>query len=359
MPRKVCVTGAAGKAGRVVVHDLLDHGYQVLATDIVPHPPVLPAANSRPDFGYLRGDLTGYGDAVEILAGISAVVHLANIPAPRLLPPARTFTVNTAMNSNVFLAAIQNKLDRVVWASSETTLGLDFDTPPRYAPLDEDHYPLPTTTYSLSKVVGETMATHLAEWSGIPFVALRLSNVLYVEDYEQFPRYWQDPALRRWNLWSYIDARDAALACRLALEADVTGARSYVIANADTVMTTPSRRTAGRHIPRGEADQGDRRVRDADEYRPGPPRTGLRTAAQLAEPRSAAGLSQPSQPGPTRCAIRRRDVWRTCAACAANRRTRRTGPGQCGCARASDTASGHQPSWRIPRLPRSLRRRRG
>jgi nucleoside-diphosphate-sugar epimerase len=178
---------------------------------------------------------------VEILAGVSAVVHLANIPAPRLLPPARTFTVNTAMNSNVFLAAIQNKLDRVVWASSETTLGLDFDTPPRYAPLDEEHYPLPTTTYSLSKVVGETMATHLAEWSGIPFIALRLSNVLYVEDYEQFPRYWQDPALRKWNLWSYIDARDAALACRLALEADLTGARSYVIANADTVMTTPSR----------------------------------------------------------------------------------------------------------------------
>ena len=123
MPRKVCVTGAAGKAGRVVVHDLLDHGYEVLATDIVPHPPVLPAANSRPDFSYLRGDLTGYGDAVEILAGVSAVVHLANIPAPRLLPPARTFTVNTAMNSNVFLAAIQDKLDRVVWASSETTLG--------------------------------------------------------------------------------------------------------------------------------------------------------------------------------------------------------------------------------------------
>ena len=210
MPRKVCVTGAAGKAGRVVVHDLLDHGYEVLATDIVPHPPVLPAANSRPDFSYLRGDLTGYGDAVEILAAVSAVVHLANIPAPRLLPPARTFTVNTAMNSNVFLAAIQDKLDRVVWASSETTLGLDFDTPPRYAPLDEDHYPLPTTTYSLSKVVGETMATHLP--SGAGSVALR--------------------------------ERAAS-----ALEADVTGARSYVIANADTVMTTPSRELLAGPVP--------------------------------------------------------------------------------------------------------------
>ena len=242
MPRKICLTGAAGKAGRVATQVLLDQGYEVLATDIVPHPPTLPAANSRPDFTYTRGDLTDYGDAVELLSGVQAVVHLANIPAPRLFPPARTFNVNTTMNSNVFLAAIQNKLEKVVWASSETTLGLDFEKePPWYAPMDEDHYPRPTTTYSLSKVVGETEATHLADWSGIPFVALRLSNVLYPEDYQQqFPKAWADPNLRKWNLWSYIDARDAAQGMWRALEADVSGARSYIIANADTVMTTPS-----------------------------------------------------------------------------------------------------------------------
>src|SRR6201996_8375566 len=203
MPKKICVTGAAGKAGRVAVAELLDQGYQVLATDIVPHPPTLPGPNSRPDFGYTRADLTDYGDTVELLSGVDAVVHLANIPAPRLFTPARTFNVNTAMNSNVFLAAIQNKLEKVVWAATE--------------------------------------ATHLAEWSGIPFIALRLSNVLYPEDYQQlFPPAWADPHLRKWNLWSYIDARDAAQGMWRALEADVTGARSYIIANADTVMTTPS-----------------------------------------------------------------------------------------------------------------------
>ena len=242
MPRKICLTGAAGKAGRVAVDVLLDQGYEVLATDIAPPPATLPAPGSRPGFTYTRGDLTEYGDAVELLAGVDAVVHLANIPAPRLFPPARTFNTNAVMNSNVFLAAIQNKLEKVVWASSETTLGLDFEKePPWYAPMDEDHYPRPTTTYSLSKVVGETEATHLAQWSGIPFIALRLSNVLYPEDYvEQFPKAWADPHLRKWNLWSYIDARDAAQGMWRALEADVTGARSYIIANADTVMTTPS-----------------------------------------------------------------------------------------------------------------------
>jgi nucleoside-diphosphate-sugar epimerase len=234
MTQTVCVTGAAGLTGRVTVTDLLDHGFDVVATDIVAHPDDLPAPR------YLRADLTDYGDTVEVLTGVDAVVHLANIPAPGLLTPARTFTVNTAMNSNVFLAAAALGLRRVVWASSETTLGLDFAVPPRYAPLDEDHYPYPTTTYALSKVVGETLAAHIAGWSGIPFVALRLSNVIRPGDYTRFPGFWDDPAKRKWNLWSYIDVRDAAQAFRRALTAEVSGASSYLIAAADTVMTTPS-----------------------------------------------------------------------------------------------------------------------
>lgn len=145
-----------------------------------------------------------------------------------------------AMNFNVFMAASQAGIGRVVWASSETTLGLPFDTPPRYAPLDEDHYPVATTTYALSKVASETIAGHIAQWSGIPFVALRFSNILGPADYLHFPSYWSDPLLRKWNLWGYIDERDAAAACRLALEADVSGSDSFIIAAADTVMTRPS-----------------------------------------------------------------------------------------------------------------------
>ncbi len=128
-----------------------------------------------------------------MLAGIDAVVHLANIPAPDIHTPAITFNANMAMNFNVFLAAAQVRLERVVWASSETTLGLPFDDPPRYAPVDEDHYPVPTTTYALSKVASETVATHIAEWSGVPFIGLRFSNILGPADYEQFPSYWPDP----------------------------------------------------------------------------------------------------------------------------------------------------------------------
>jgi len=236
MAQRICVTGASGKAGRAVVAGLRAHGYQVQATDIA-------VRRADREDGMLQADLTDYGQAVEALGGAGAVVHLANIPAPGLSTPAVTFNSNITMNFNVFQAAAALQLERVVWASSETTLGLPFGVPPRYAPVDEDHYPVPTSTYALSKVASETIARHIAEWSGIPFIALRFSNIMAPEDYQEFPGFWDDPNQRKWNLWGYIDERDVAASCRLALEApagSVTGSPAFIIAAADTVMTRPS-----------------------------------------------------------------------------------------------------------------------
>ena len=236
MAQRICVTGASGQAGRAVVAGLREHGYHVTPTDVV-------VSRADREDGMLQADLTDYGQAVEALTQADAVVHLANIPAPGLSTPAVTFNSNTTMNFNVFQAAAALKLSRVVWASSETTLGLPFDTPPRYAPVDEDHYPVPTSTYALSKVASETIAGHIAQWSGIAHIALRFSNIMAPEDYQRFPSFWDDPRTRNWNLWGYIDQRDVAQSCRLALEADaktVTGNPAFIIAAADTVMNRPS-----------------------------------------------------------------------------------------------------------------------
>ena len=236
MAQRICVTGATGKAGRAVVAELLDHGYDVAATDVA-------VTRADREQGTLLADLTDYGQAVEALTGAEAVVHLANIPAPGLSTPAVTFNANVTMNFNVFQAAAHLRLSRVVWASSETTLGLPFDVPPRYAPVDEEHYPVPTSAYALSKVASETVAGHIARWSGIPFVALRFSNIMTPADYHEFPSFWADPRLRKWNLWAYIDERDMAAACRLALEAPaeaVEDSPALIIAAADTVMNRPT-----------------------------------------------------------------------------------------------------------------------
>jgi nucleoside-diphosphate-sugar epimerase len=251
--RRICVTGATGKAGRATVRELRENGYQVVATDTT-------LTGEDVAAGVLRADLTDYGLAPVVLRGTDAVVHLANIPAPGRFTPAVTFNSNVTMNFNVFHAAAALGLSKVVWASSETTLGLPFGggpeqipggagQQPRYAPIDEDHFPAPTTTYALSKVVSETIAEQISGWSQIPFVGLRISNIMEPHDYERFPSYWPDPHLRKWNLWGYVDVRDVAAACRLGLEADVTGSQNVIIAAADTVMDRPSREVLAEVFP--------------------------------------------------------------------------------------------------------------
>lgn len=238
--RRVAVTGAAGKLGRAVVRHLAESGWQVLSLDR-DRPAEAPGE-------FLTVDLTDYGQVVEALTGgvdehtpVEAVVHLAAVPAPGLQPNAATFANNAPATYNVFAAARAAGIRNVVWASSETVLGLPFDTPPPYVPVDEEYRPRPESTYSLVKSLEEEMAHHFCRWDPqLKMVGLRFSNVMDPEDYAQFPDFDRDPHLRRWNLWGYIDARDGAQAVRRALEHTAPGMDVFVIANADTVMSRSS-----------------------------------------------------------------------------------------------------------------------
>jgi nucleoside-diphosphate-sugar epimerase len=227
--KRIVVTGGSGKAGRAVVRDLLEHGYDVLNVDIAPPP--------QPQGEFLNVDLTDGGQVFEVLQGADAVVHLAAIPAPGKFTERVTFDTNMSSTYNVFAAAVDLKLERVVWASSETTLGLPFDREqPAYAPIDEAHPPYPESSYALSKILSEEMARQMNRWSGIPFVGLRFSNIMEPHDYARFASWQDDPMIRKWNLWGYVDARDVAQSCRVGLEADFTGADHFIIAAGDTCM---------------------------------------------------------------------------------------------------------------------------
>ncbi len=228
----VVVTGGSGKGGAYVVRELREHGHDVLNVDV---------RHDGSAFGLtMLADLTDLGQTLDALAGADAVVHFAAIPAPGLRPAGDIFRINALSTYNVFAAAEAHRMRRVVWASSETVLGLPFERPPDFAPIDETIEPRPETSYSLSKLVGETMAGQFARRTGIGFVGLRISNIMEVGDYALFPSYWDDAQLRRWNLWGYVDARDVAAATRLALEAPVDGSEIAIVAAADTVMTRPS-----------------------------------------------------------------------------------------------------------------------
>ena len=255
--RSVVVTGGSGKAGRAAIRELLAHGYSVMNVDVAP--PAEPLCH------FLKADLNDLGQAVDALRRAAgtvdrrreplgqpfAVVHMAGIPAPGLAPDAVTFQNNLMTTYNIFSAATLLGLERVVWASSETTYGLPLTrSPPAFAPVTEEHALVPESGYALAKVLCERMAEEMHRWNpATRFVGFRISNILEEADYALIPGFQADETLRRWNLWSWVDSRDVGLACRLALEAEVPGCDVFTIAAADTLMEKPSAALMAAHFP--------------------------------------------------------------------------------------------------------------
>lgn len=250
-PTRVVVTGGSGKLGRAVVRDLAENGYIVVNVDLAPSPDASAAVT------FLRADLTDYGQVLEALTAVDdrydrvdAVVHLAAIPAPGILTNSATFANNVPSTYNVFAAARAAGIRTLVWASSETVLGLPFDVDPPYFPIDEEYPVRPESTYSLGKAMEEELARHFARWNPQhTYIGLRFSNVMEPTDYAHFPSFEADPRIRKWNAWGYIDARDGAQAVRLALQSGLPGFEAFIIAAADTVMSTASAELASAVYP--------------------------------------------------------------------------------------------------------------
>ena len=244
---RIAVTGATGKLGRAVVQRLRDSGNFVLALDVV--------GERGP--GFTRVDFTDYGQTVDALFGINdrhdgldAVVHLAAAPAGGILPDSQTFHNTMNATFNVFQGARRAGIKTIVYASSETVLGIPFDTPPPYLPVDEEYETRPESIYSVTKHLEEELAAKLVRWDPeLSITGLRFSNVMDVADYAAFPAYDADASLRKWNLWAYIDSRDGAQAVERALTLGKPGFEAYIIAAADTVMSRSSSGLAAEVFP--------------------------------------------------------------------------------------------------------------
>ena len=244
---RIAVTGASGKLGRAVVQRLRDSGNTVHALDVV--------GERGP--GFTRVDFTDYGQTVDALFGINdrhdgldAVVHLAAAPAGGILPDSQTFHNNMAATFNVFQGARRAGITNIVYASSETVLGIPFETPPPYIPVDEEYDTRPESIYSLTKHLEEQLAQKLVRWNpDLSIAALRFSNVMEVADYAPFRSFDADAGIRKWNLWGYIDARDGAQAVERALALAKPGFEAYIIAASDTVMSRSSTSLAAEVFP--------------------------------------------------------------------------------------------------------------
>lgn len=222
---RVVITGGSGLLGPWVVREFVEAGYDVLNVDTrQPDEPLCPT---------LVADLTNLGEAYQVLQGADALVHVAAIPRIGIRSDAATFATNVISTYNVLEAAVGLGIQKAVITSSESSYGLVFARhpfSPAYVPVDEEHPQLPQDAYGLSKVVNELTADMFHRRTGMQIVSFRMGNVITPDMYQNFPSFLKDPQVRKTILWSYIDARDAATAYRLAIEKDGLGSVKLNIA---------------------------------------------------------------------------------------------------------------------------------
>jgi nucleoside-diphosphate-sugar epimerase len=245
--KKVVVTGGSGRLGQFVVRDLLARKYQVLSLDRVP-------PREKLCTSWLV-DLRHSGDLFEAMRDAYGVIHLGAYQAPNLAPDAETLSNNVTVTYNVLRAAADSKIKKVVLASSTAAFGFIYATKlwaPEYLPLDEDHPSLPQDSYGLSKVLGERIADSIvALHPEMAVSSLRFPGVNFDLSYESFRERWRNPATRASGFWTYIDARDAATTCRLALEAKFQGHEVFIASAAKNCMIQPSVELIKKYLPKG------------------------------------------------------------------------------------------------------------
>lgn len=240
MSERVAVTGAAGKLGRAVVADLLDHGYEVVGVD--------------------RAEWDGRSVAplAELLDGCSALIHLAAIPAPIGFPAEVVFANNTQATFATLEAAGTVGISRCAIASSGSAYGTAWSPQPtrlRYVPVDEAHPMINYDPYGLSKEVDERTAAVLTRRYAMSVAALRFHWIATRD--EQLGAIAEQPSERDWDqelrgIWGYVDVRDAASACRLAIEAAARGPYGFVPMNivaADSLSEVPIAELLAEHAP--------------------------------------------------------------------------------------------------------------
>lgn len=261
---KVIVTGGAGRLGRYAIAELLEHGGDAVAVDA-----------SEPEANlcrFVRADLGDAGALGEIFSGADGVVHLARRrfpytengfdPAsgawktPDIAGDAERFNENTAMTYNVLSAAVAAGVKKIVCGSSLAVYGLFYPAAPvspEYLPVDEKHPRRPQDPYGLSKLVSEHMCDSFARKTNAQIASLRFSGIYAAENARVLIERQKNPTIRGTGaLWSYVDFRDAAAACRLALEADFRGHEAFNICAPTTIMETPTEELARRYLPKAE-----------------------------------------------------------------------------------------------------------
>lgn len=247
VPRRVLVTGAAGRIGRAVTELLTAHGVLVTALSLE-YPEGFTADR------VVTADAMDERAVTAALEDVDAVVHLAAIAHRDLGTPREVYVTNVTSTFTVLASAAERGVSRAVIASSINAFGVPMNPHqvlPAYFPIDESIPADVGDWYSLSKSADELTAAMVARRWGMAVVSLR------------FPRVDSEPALRAAARrtaerpqeavregWSYLDLRDAAEAVRLALVAPLAGSVIVGLSAEDTLLAEPTVTLLERFAPR-------------------------------------------------------------------------------------------------------------
>ena len=257
---RVVVTGGSGRLGEFVVRELSTYTHQVSVLDTTK-----PRECRCPTYAV---DLSKAHALQDYFKGADGVVHLArqrfpytesgfNVETQRWQFPditgdAERFNLNVAITNNVLAAAQAAGVKKIVCGSSLAVYGFYYpliQITPDYLPIDEQHPLQAQDPYGLTKLVGEKLADALSQKSGIPIASLRFSGIYTDMHRAQLLERKQNPLIRGTGaLWSYIDVRDAARACRLALEANFAGHQAFNICAPDTIMDERTQELVSRYL---------------------------------------------------------------------------------------------------------------
>jgi len=177
---QILITGGLGNVGRSVVREFSARGHTLRILDRAEHSDI-------PGVDYYPCDIANFAALRPLMDGVEAVVHLAAIPAPMMAPPSELFHINTVGTFNVFQAAVEAGIQRIVSASSINFLGFNYGLRSfqlSYFPIDENHPGFSTDAYSFSKQITEQIGDYYWRRDGLSSLHLRLAGVY---DASEFP----------------------------------------------------------------------------------------------------------------------------------------------------------------------------
>ena len=176
--RNVLVTGGAGFIGSNIVEALLEDE-RIAMVRVIDNLSTGFYANlkefeDRPDFEFVHADIRDFDVCLEVTKDIDLISHQAALGSvPRSLQdPIATNSVNIDGTLNIFYAAVQNGITRVVFAASSSTYGDE-----RTLPKIEDKIGRPLSPYAVTKLVNELYADVFARNYPFEFIGLRYFNI--------------------------------------------------------------------------------------------------------------------------------------------------------------------------------------